>query len=155
MFNINLVTFFVEKLTLHRNLVNKFKWKAIFPTENVTELVMALLQYGLLLISFVRFMAEKVGWMAVSKIRSNPSIEYKNQILLVIANSAKPYYKSAMGLVLNFLCMVFTRCCYLYLPSSLYNHWCIASQWTNMHCEKKLLPLVYCHLIVFVFWCLI
>ena len=33
--------------------------------------------------SSIRFRAEKVGWMAVLKIRSGPSVNFKNQILLV------------------------------------------------------------------------
>ena len=47
--------------------------------------------------SSVCFKAEKVGWMAVLKIRSGAGVEYKDQILLAIAYSVKPYYKRAMG----------------------------------------------------------
>ena len=62
---------------------------------------MALLQYGLPQRSFVCFRAEKKGWMAVLKIKSAKSVECKNQILPVIAYSAKPYHKIAMVIVLH------------------------------------------------------
>jgi hypothetical protein len=57
---------------------------------------MALLQYGLPQVSSVCFRAEKVGWMADSKIRSGLSVKCKNQILPVIAFNAEPYHKRAM-----------------------------------------------------------
>ena len=35
-----------------------------------------------------KFMADKAGWMADSKIRSGMSVECKNQILLIVAFNA-------------------------------------------------------------------
>ena len=57
---------------------------------------MALLWYGLPQMSSVWFKAESVGWMAELKIRASQTFECKNHILPVIAESAKPYYKTAM-----------------------------------------------------------
>ena len=62
----------------------------------VLGLSMAVLQYGLPQDSSVCFRAEKVGLMTLLKIRSGPSIDCKNQILPVIAQSAKPYCKRAI-----------------------------------------------------------
>ena len=64
---------------------------------------MALSQYGLSLVSSVCFQAEKVDCMADQKIRSGPSIECKNQILLTTAFNAQPYYKRAMDGSIAFL----------------------------------------------------
>ena len=67
----------------------------------MTEFVkdMALLFYDLSQASCVCFRAEKVGWMADSKIRSGSGVVCKNQFLPGITYNTEPYYKRAMYLV--------------------------------------------------------
>ena len=76
------------KLSMARNksnfscaLIKKF-YDCTLSNKNSFDNPMVLLQYALPQMISACFRAEKVGWMAVLKIRSGPSVKCKNQILL-------------------------------------------------------------------------